>query len=371
GLAEEHVRWRFFKVSGAVRDLFSRVILEERLKVIAENVLWVQTNQRARAYEVTWRTAESYGAALEEVERSIGRGELRDWKILNLDKPNFRVVTVQTFNPFVTDQQIASFLEEYVEVVSGARHMTDSRTYWTGRRQYQVLLRRENGSPDGWAHPPAIFSLGADRGYLYYAGQPDFCKRCRRHGHLETSCVFAGCPLCGEDGHEMRDCHVRRTCHGCGEPGHLYRECGSRRPMFAEVVAGIQKIDMGGRREEKRWKSGAAADEEEKKTGTAAGQKGDAGKTAGGGQRGTNSGGGGSEPRVESEVDSGSSRGERGEGKKKKKKRRRTDMREGAQKGEGGEKGGGGTWGEQGGGDGDVVREEEGGGSVEWGRELQ
>ncbi|KAF3845656.1 hypothetical protein F7725_002734 [Dissostichus mawsoni] len=48
--------------------------------------------------------------------------------------------------------------------------------FWTGRRQFQVLLKSEPEGVGGLKHPPASFSLGGDRGYLFYPRQPAFCR---------------------------------------------------------------------------------------------------------------------------------------------------------------------------------------------------
>uniref|UniRef100_A0A7N8WTI0 CCHC-type domain-containing protein n=1 Tax=Mastacembelus armatus TaxID=205130 RepID=A0A7N8WTI0_9TELE len=114
--------------------------------------------------------------------------------------------------------------------------MKDPIGYWTGRRQCQVLLKPDKGSKDGMAHPPALFQMGADWGYIYYVGQPPFCRRCRGVWHTEAECGNNGCRICGQEGHNARDCTVPKACHGCGERGHLYRDCGKRARTFAEVV---------------------------------------------------------------------------------------------------------------------------------------
>ncbi|KAK1876857.1 Zinc finger CCHC domain containing protein 3 [Dissostichus eleginoides] len=105
---------------------------------------------------------------------------------------------------------------------------------WTGRRQFQVLLKSEPEGVGGLLHPPALFSLGGDRGYLFYSRQPDFCRRCRKSGHTEGGCTGASCRFCGQGGHEAKDCTV--PCHGCGGIDHLYRSCPGHRRTFAEVA---------------------------------------------------------------------------------------------------------------------------------------
>lgn len=44
---------------------------------------------------------------------------------LRLDRPNFRIINVHMFNPYVMDLSLAEFLGYYAEVVSAARYVKD------------------------------------------------------------------------------------------------------------------------------------------------------------------------------------------------------------------------------------------------------
>ena len=87
-------------------------------------------------------------------------------------------------------------------------------------------------------HPPAYFSLGADRGYLFYSGQPYFCHQCQRYGHTAETCTSVRCKNCGEEGHTAAGCPKPRKCHGCGATGHFFRDCPDLRRAYASAAAG-------------------------------------------------------------------------------------------------------------------------------------
>lgn len=207
-----------------------------QLHLKVEDVYCIQWNQQEKAFDVTLRNVDVYRRVAEVCRKEAELQPLASYKILNLDRPNFRTVTLHMFNPFVTDLALAQFLGQYGEVVTAARYVKDPMGFWTGRRQFQVLLSSDPQGPDGLRHPPAFFSLGGDRGFLFYTRQPAFCRRCRKSGHTEAGCTGVCCRFCGQVGHEAKECTAPKACHGCGGLDHLYRSCPDRRKTFAEVA---------------------------------------------------------------------------------------------------------------------------------------
>uniref|UniRef100_A0A8C7D3Q8 CCHC-type domain-containing protein n=1 Tax=Oncorhynchus kisutch TaxID=8019 RepID=A0A8C7D3Q8_ONCKI len=158
---------------------------------------------------------------------------LSNYEVSSLAKNNFRVITVNMYNPHVTDEEVKGFLGRYVDNISSAKHQRDSLGFWNGRRGFQALLREDPKGLGGYLHPPAMFSLGADRGTLYYARQPPFCRRCMAYGHILASCSTRKCRFCGSGEHEAKDCDEPKACHGCGSTQHLWRDCPARHRSYA------------------------------------------------------------------------------------------------------------------------------------------
>ncbi|CAB1347395.1 unnamed protein product [Coregonus sp. 'balchen'] len=141
------------------------------------------------------------------------------------------------YNPHVKDEEVRAFM---------GRLLKDSLGFWNGRRSFQALLRKDPKGLGGYLHLTALFSLGADRGTLFYARQPPFCRRCMAYGHNFASCGAKKCRVCGSEAHEVRDCDESKKCHRCGSSAHLWRECTARHKSYA-AAAGGGAGDGGGR----------------------------------------------------------------------------------------------------------------------------
>ncbi|XP_039895712.1 uncharacterized protein LOC120738489 [Simochromis diagramma] len=93
---------------------------------------------------------------------------------------------------------------------------------------------------DGYCHPPAVFSIGADRGFLVYAGQPQACRKCGSTGHNADNCEQVRCRSCGKNGHITRDCKEPRRCHLCDSDTHMARDCTRPRSYSEAAKAGTE-----------------------------------------------------------------------------------------------------------------------------------
>ncbi|MBN3322093.1 ZCHC3 protein, partial [Atractosteus spatula] len=149
---------------------------------------------------------------------------VRDFEVLGCYHDNFRVVIVHLYDPFLGDDDVTAFLLRHVSVIGQPERILDSRNVWAGKRKYRVKLRSDARGAGGFHHPPASFSLGASRAYLYYQNQPKFCRRCRGFGHQAAECRGNECVVCGAFGHVARECR-KKVCTLCETEGHLFKNC--------------------------------------------------------------------------------------------------------------------------------------------------
>ena len=218
-------------------------MLRGQLKLKVEHVYCLQTNMQEKSYDVTFSSQGVADNVLEVTRAKAGERPFSDFEVLNLDRPNFRVVTVHMYNPYVTCEQIVAFLSAYGDVFPGSRKVMDLLGFWTGRTQFHVLLKADPNGIEGMAHPPAFFNIAADRGFLFYNRQPQFCRKCKKHGHSEGACGFVWCRDCKAYGHETRECPFPKMCSGCGKVGHMNKDCPERKLSYAEAASTGQGVE--------------------------------------------------------------------------------------------------------------------------------
>lgn len=96
--------------------------------------------------------------------------------------------------------------------------------------KYWIRFRPDPSSVGGVMHPPTSFSLGGNKGYLFYHGQPQYYRSCFKYGHAKDSCdQGVTCRNCKTRGHEASSCSAPHACDICGECGHLCREAVEER----------------------------------------------------------------------------------------------------------------------------------------------
>ncbi|KAK2912195.1 hypothetical protein Q8A73_006311 [Channa argus] len=122
------------------RDLFCTRIIKGQLNLTVEDVFCIQWHQQATGYDVSFVSAETHQAVTARCARLANKHPLNLCEVVNMDRPNFRIISVHMFNPFMTDLALKEFFGRFSDVVSAARYVRDPLGFWTGCRQFQVLL---------------------------------------------------------------------------------------------------------------------------------------------------------------------------------------------------------------------------------------
>ncbi|KAL2080684.1 hypothetical protein ACEWY4_024477 [Coilia grayii] len=218
---------RVFLVVSVLRELFS---------LDPEEIFCFQDFSSAGFADVTFRdlrVCQRFVAAWEEKK---GNHLLGGLVLRPLHHQDVVQLVLHMYNPYVQDADVEAFLARHVVFVKGGTRLKDNFGIWTGKRRYVVRLRPDPARLGEFIHPPGSFSIGADRGFLTYPGQPLYCRRCGGLGHTKAACSGSRCRFCGGEGHAADRCQAPRQCSLCGSEGHLFRACPGRSRTYADAA---------------------------------------------------------------------------------------------------------------------------------------
>ncbi|KAK1162738.1 zinc finger CCHC domain-containing protein 3-like [Acipenser oxyrinchus oxyrinchus] len=144
-----------------------------------------------------------------------------------------RIVNVHLYNPYVPAEDVSTFLGQFCNVIRPPTKSLDEFGMWTGTWKVWVRFRPCKEGYEGVRHPPSSFSIGTNRGYLFYMGQPEVCRKCSRMGHKAETCEEILCRNCSGTGHYTKECTEKRKCNLCGSSAHLFFKCPHRAASYA------------------------------------------------------------------------------------------------------------------------------------------
>ncbi|OCT68819.1 hypothetical protein XELAEV_18040112mg [Xenopus laevis] len=209
-----------------------------------DEILCLQDQERRGVHTVTFTSL----SACENIYAVLSNKELREERLDGLkffllygldDVP----LVVHMFNPHVLTADITTFLKRYCTEAHFSHIVKDSLGHWNGKRKFFVKFQRDPDGVSGFMHPPSNFSIGSNRGYLFYSGMPLYCCNCFRFGHTSDSCKEAKmvrCNRCGQPGHTAAACKLQKVCNMCGQEGHIYKDC----PPKSVVVTDLAKTTL-------------------------------------------------------------------------------------------------------------------------------
>lgn len=212
----------------AVVGLFfvQKQVFEDLLGLDRAAIFCVQCFPSSGFFDVTFCRPSDLQTCLLRYQEKKDDPLLQGFQLLSSEVKQRIPLVVQMYNPFVRDAEVVAFLARYCEVLSEGVKQTNVLGTFNGQRKYFVRLRQDAEGVGGVKHPPQMFSIGSNRGVLWYPGQPLFCRNCFSFGHRREDCVAGQvCRNCYQPGHFMSECPAGRACHLCGSRDHLARQC--------------------------------------------------------------------------------------------------------------------------------------------------
>uniref|UniRef100_H3A6Y4 CCHC-type domain-containing protein n=1 Tax=Latimeria chalumnae TaxID=7897 RepID=H3A6Y4_LATCH len=175
-----------------------------------------------REFDISFRNVaylDSFWARYKEVKDDL---LWKDFEVIKISESATRQVTILFKSELVPASDISFWLKRHCEEVGFLKPIHDRNGFWIGG--YKVLVKLYI-TDAGLVHLPNFITIGRDRRFLFYPGQPSVCHKCGLGRHFGTNCTKLFCSRCGLSGHLAKDCKSEIKCNLCNQTGHLYINC--------------------------------------------------------------------------------------------------------------------------------------------------
>ncbi|XP_064416706.1 zinc finger CCHC domain-containing protein 3-like [Latimeria chalumnae] len=217
---------RFLGEEGKVpdRDCVGKVLIKDSLKFSPLEVFALIQISSTREFDISFRIPvylERFWQIYEHVKKD---SVWQDFLAVKITQADIKTITILFKNESVPASDIYFWLSRKCKVFGDLQPIYDSNGFWIGGYKARIKL---TATPTGLQHLPNSITIGSDRGYLFYPGQPQACFKCGSLRHHSAVCPKQKCNHCGQMGHLAKDCNNSILCNLCGEQGHSYLHCKS------------------------------------------------------------------------------------------------------------------------------------------------
>ncbi|XP_064420090.1 zinc finger CCHC domain-containing protein 3-like [Latimeria chalumnae] len=176
----------------------------------------------SREFDASFRNCVYLDLFWERYEKVKNNPEWLEFEVIKISQSDIRSITILFRNESVPASDIIYWLRRNCTLLDELKPIYDRNYFWTGGYTTRVQLR---SSDKGLVHLPNALTIGRDRGYLFYPGQPKVCHKCGSSKHLSSNCGQQRCTRCGKLGHIAWECGNVIVCNLCNAEGHSYVNC--------------------------------------------------------------------------------------------------------------------------------------------------
>lgn len=233
-----------FLVKPGFADVTLRTVVVDLLTGVlglrVSDILCLQDFPNQKLYDVTFYSTEVCWNTYEQFKIIEDSEVGRKFGVQPLFMQEEKVITVHLYNPFADINLVRAFLSSYCDNLRGGDKIFNNFQIWSGKYRFFGTFKNDSSCVGGVRRPPAVFTIGGERGFLFYPGQPRYCRKCMMYGHVSGECdQELKCRFCGKGGHAARDCKEGRVCDICHKPGHMAKQCGSYQAARKEWLSSV------------------------------------------------------------------------------------------------------------------------------------
>uniref|UniRef100_H2ZRL7 CCHC-type domain-containing protein n=1 Tax=Latimeria chalumnae TaxID=7897 RepID=H2ZRL7_LATCH len=217
---------------------WGKELIIDSLRFIPLHVFALIHISGSRDYDIIFRNSaflDMFWARYEEVKNDV---LWKDFEVIKISENVNRYITILFKTEVVPSLDISFWLRRRSREVSALKPMFGRNGFGVGGYNVAVKLF---STDKGLVHLPNFITIGNDRGFLFYPGQPKVCHKCGSARHFGADCTRLFCARCGQIGHLTRECKKEVKCKLCGEEGHIYFHCprSEKNCLPAELLVGL------------------------------------------------------------------------------------------------------------------------------------
>uniref|UniRef100_M3XLK8 CCHC-type domain-containing protein n=1 Tax=Latimeria chalumnae TaxID=7897 RepID=M3XLK8_LATCH len=216
------VRLRFLGEQIPDRDFVAKRLLMESMRFTPLRVFALIHISGSREFEFSFRNGVYLEQFWDKFVQMQHNPVWKDFIAVRISQANLKTVTILFKNESVPSLDILYWLRKQCTVLGDLDPIYDRFGFWVGG--YKVRVRLE-ATEYAIKHLPSIITIGRNRGFLFYAGQPKTCFKCGSKQHLSSYCPKLVCGKCGQQGHLSQNCEAEVLCNPCKNTGHFYLQC--------------------------------------------------------------------------------------------------------------------------------------------------
>ncbi|XP_064410173.1 zinc finger CCHC domain-containing protein 3-like [Latimeria chalumnae] len=220
------------------RDIVGKDLIIGSLRFSPAHVFAFIHISGTRDYDISFRNVVFLDLFWTRFEEARNDRVWKDFEVVKISENGNRNITILFKTETVPAMDIVFWLRKRCKEVGPLKPIYDKNGFWIGGYKVVVKLR---SAERGLDHLPNFITIGSDRGYLFYPGQPKVCHKCGSGRHFGVDCNKFFCVRCGLMGHLAKDCTREVKCNLCGEEGHIYLHCpkSEKNRLPAELLTGF------------------------------------------------------------------------------------------------------------------------------------
>nr|XP_006005075.2 PREDICTED: zinc finger CCHC domain-containing protein 3-like [Latimeria chalumnae] len=203
-------------------ETVGRDLIIDSLKVTPMHIFAFIHVNRSREYDISFRNCTYLDLFWSRFEQVKETPALLEYEVIKVSRNNIRQITILFKNESVPSTDILYWLRRNRSLLSDLTPIYDGNGFWNGGYTVKVQLKT---TASGMTNLPNTITIGRDRGYLFYPGQPRACHKCGSTRRLSSNCGKQLCNKCGKLGHIYRECPNTIVCNLCNTEGHSYNDC--------------------------------------------------------------------------------------------------------------------------------------------------